>query len=387
VLAEYLAKTVRAKLILTGRSALPPRDEWEQWLATHEAQDSVSQKIRKLQELENLGAEVLVVHADVANQQQMQEAIVQAEKQFGSVHGVIHAAGILTENASRSIEKTGKAEAEQQFLPKVQGLLVLEKVLHSRELDFCLLMSSLSSVLGGLRLVAYSAANLFMDAFAHQQNQADSVVPWLSVNWDSWQLEETTEQSTALGATVAELAMLPQEGVDAFQRVLSTRRVPQVIVSTGNIQTRIDQWIKLESLREANYSHPKLSESRHTRPNLRNAYVAPTNEVEQTLAELWQTLLGVEQVGINDNFFELGGHSVLAIQLLSWLRDTFQVQLTVNAIFDAPTVADLAVIIGKNSSAVQENFEKIDQMLHLVENLSEEELEALLIETEKSLKE
>ena len=387
VLAEYLAKTVRAKLILTGRSALPPRDEWEQWLATHEAQDSVSQKIRKLQELENLGAEVLVVHADVANQQQMQEAIVQAEKQFGSVHGVIHAAGILTENASRSIEKTGKAEAEQQFLPKVQGLLVLEKVLHSRELDFCLLMSSLSSVLGGLRLVAYSAANLFMDAFAHQQNQAYSVVPWLSVNWDSWQLEETTEQSTALGATVAELAMLPQEGVDAFQRVLSTRRVPQVIVSTGNIQTRIDQWIKLESLREANYSHPKVSESRHARPNLRNTYVAPTNEVEQTLADLWQRLLGVEQVGINDNFFELGGHSVLAIQLLSWLRDTFQVELTVNAIFDAPTVAELAVIIRKNSSAMQENFEKIDQMLHLVENLSEEELEALLIETEKSLKE
>jgi acyl carrier protein len=106
--------------------------------------------------------------------------------------------------------------------------------------------------------------------------------------------------------------------------------------------------------------------------------------VEQTLAELWQTLLGVEQVGINDNFFELGGHSVLAIQLLSWLRDTFQVELTVNAIFDAPTVADLAVIIGKNSSAMKENFAKIAQMLHLVENLSEEELEALLNQTENS---
>jgi acyl transferase domain-containing protein len=387
VLAEYLAKTVKAKLVLTGRSTFPAREEWEQWLATNKAQDSVSLQIRKLQELENIGAEVLVVRADVANQQQMQAAIAQAEKQFGTIHGAIHAAGILTDKASRPIEKTGKAEAEQQFHPKVHGLLVLKKVLYSKELDFCLLMSSLSSVLGGLRLVAYSAANLFMDAFAHQQNQADSAVPWFSVNWDSWQLGETTEQSTALGATVAELAMSPQEGVDAFQRVLSTWRVPQVIVSTGDLQTRIDQWIKLESLREVNYSHPKVSESHHTRPNLRNAYVAPTNEVEQTLAELWQTLLGVEQVGINDNFFELGGHSVLAIQLLSWLRDTFQVELTVNAIFDAPTVAELAVIIGKNSSAMQENFEKIDQMLHLVENLSEEEIEALLIETEKSLKE
>jgi acyl transferase domain-containing protein len=54
-LAEYLAQTVQAKLILVSRSALPNRDEWEKWLVTHTEQDSVSRKIRKVQELEKLG--------------------------------------------------------------------------------------------------------------------------------------------------------------------------------------------------------------------------------------------------------------------------------------------------------------------------------------------
>ena len=257
VLAEYLAKKVKAKLVLTGRSAFPPKDDWELWLATHEEQDSVCQQIRKLQELEKLGAEVLVVRADVANQPEMQAAISQAEERFGAIHGAIHAAGIPQDKASCPLEKTGKAEAQQQFNSKVQGLLVLAKVLDSRELDFCVLMSSLSSVLGELGLVAYSAANLFLDAFANQHNQTDSAVPWLSVNWDSWQLGGTTEQNTALGATVAELGMSPQEGMEAFERVLSAWGVPQVIVSTGELQTRIDQWIKLESLRDLDYDRPK----------------------------------------------------------------------------------------------------------------------------------
>lgn len=257
LLAEYLAKKVKAKLVLTGRSAFPPKDDWELWLATHGEQDRVCQQIRKLQELEKLGAEVLVVRADVAHQPEMQGAISQAEERFGAIHGAIHAAGIPPDKASCPLERMGKAEAQQQFHPKVQGLLVLAKVLNSRELDFCVLMSSLSPVLGGLGLVAYSAANLFLDAFANQHNQTDSAVTWLSVNWDSWQLGGTIERGTDLGATVAELGMSLQEGVEAFERVLATWGVPQVIVSTGEIHARIEQLIKLDTLHGAGYNRPK----------------------------------------------------------------------------------------------------------------------------------
>ena len=70
--------------------------------------------------------------------------------------------------------------------------------------------------------------------------------------------------------------------------------------------------------------------------------VAPRNQVEQTLADIWQALLGCDAVGVHDNFFELGGHSLMAMQLTSRLRDTFHRDVATRLIFDAPTIVELA---------------------------------------------
>lgn len=81
------------------------------------------------------------------------------------------------------------------------------------------------------------------------------------------------------------------------------------------------------------------------RSNLRNPYVAPSNEIECKIANLYQELLGVKQVGIYDNFFDLGGHSLIGIQLISQLRKDFQVDLSLRPLFEAPTVGELALVI------------------------------------------
>jgi acyl transferase domain-containing protein len=94
VLAEHLAKTLQAKLILIGRGGLPERSEWEQWLVNHDSEDAVSRKIQKVLRLEELGAQVEVKNADVTNSEQMQAVIAQALQKFGQINGVIHAAGI-----------------------------------------------------------------------------------------------------------------------------------------------------------------------------------------------------------------------------------------------------------------------------------------------------
>ncbi|MEM6403913.1 MAG: SDR family NAD(P)-dependent oxidoreductase, partial [Cyanobacteria bacterium P01_D01_bin.116] len=237
VLAEYLARTVQAKLVLVGRSALPAKEEWEQWLTNHDETDSTSRKIRKVQELERNGASVLVVSADVANEEQMQNVIAQAQQQFGQINGVIHAAGVVQGKSFEAIENITKTDCEQQFQPKVHGLLVLEKLLQDKELDFCLLLSSLSSILGGLGLVAYSAANTFMDAFVHQYNRSHRGL-WSSISWDEWQLEtvKENEQNTSLGASLRELAIEPEEGIKAVQRILNYGIFNHIIISTGNLK-------------------------------------------------------------------------------------------------------------------------------------------------------
>lgn len=88
-----------------------------------------------------------------------------------------------------------------------------------------------------------------------------------------------------------------------------------------------------------------LSMATHPRPNLGTAYVAPSNEIEQALADIWQELLGTNKVGIYDDFFSLGGHSLLATQLLAQLRDAFEIDLPLYKLFETPTIAGLSLAI------------------------------------------
>ncbi|MBD2278683.1 non-ribosomal peptide synthetase [Aphanizomenon flos-aquae] len=83
-------------------------------------------------------------------------------------------------------------------------------------------------------------------------------------------------------------------------------------------------------------------------------YVAPRTPIEELLTQIWAQVLKVEQVGIDDNFFELGGHSLIATQLVSRIRNIFQVELPLYELFTAPTVEELAYIIGQLQ---QENLE------------------------------
>lgn len=83
-------------------------------------------------------------------------------------------------------------------------------------------------------------------------------------------------------------------------------------------------------------------------------FVAPSNSVEEALVEIWADVLHVKQVGIYDNFFELGGHSLLATQILSRVREFFQIKLPLRTIFEAPTIAALA------EAVIQKTIEEAD---------------------------
>jgi len=352
-LAEYLAQTVQAKLVLIGHKGFPEKDEWSQWLVTHDDHDEVSRKIEKVQALEELKAEVLVLNVDVSDQEQMQRAIALVIERFDEIHGVIRAGQIVAENSQRAIQEISQPDCQCQFQQKVHGLLVLEKVLQGKALDFYLLISSLTSVLGGLGYVADSAAHLFMDAFAHKQNQTNPI-PWISVNCDHWQLEETEERNTDHRTNLAELFITPKEGVKAFQHILTRDRIPQVVVSTEDLQARHNQLLRIKSLRniEQNTSRnleelapASLSQTLHPRPNFGNNYVAARTLVERTLADIWQEILGIEQIGIHDDFFELGGHSLLAVHLMAKIKKQLGYNIQMSALFQGATIAKLANIL------------------------------------------
>ncbi len=103
-----------------------------------------------------------------------------------------------------------------------------------------------------------------------------------------------------------------------------------------------------------------LSSSASSRP-----YVAPGNAIESAIADIWQELFGMPQIGIYDNFFELGGHSLLATQITTRLRDTFEIELSLNSFFESLTIAALAQLIER-------------KLIEKVEALSEDEAQSLL---------
>ena len=181
-LAQNLARNVRAKLILVGRSALPPRDSWEAWLADPERDPRLAERIRAVRELEAAGAEVVVACADVADLEQMRSVVQDARRRFGAIHGVVHAAGVA---GGGLIQLKTPELAAHVLAPKLQGTRVIETLFKAEGLDFLVLCSSLLSTLGGVGQVDYSAANAFLDAFAHAQ-RAQGGCFTVSINWDTW---------------------------------------------------------------------------------------------------------------------------------------------------------------------------------------------------------
>ncbi len=354
VLAGYLARTMQAQIVLVGRSAFPERGAWETWLQSHNADDRVSRKIRQLQEIEAQGGDVLVLQASVADEAQMRAVIEIIYARFGELHGVIHAAGISDEKSFGLAQQIEREACEEHFQPKVYGTYTLEKVLESCRLDFCILFSSLSSVLGGLGFAAYASANLFIDAFVQRHNQTTDTA-WVSINWDTWQIKDLSQGT--LGSTVAEYAMTPDEGIEVLTRVLDHGDLEQVVISTGDLQTRIRQWVLLESLQESDESGSTEKDNALSSP----VALPARGDYKHKLAEIWQQVLGIEQVGLYDNFFDLGGNSLIALQVVNKIRKVFRVQVPVVALFEAPTVSAMADYLQPTEPVEQEQRQFLSQ--------------------------
>jgi acyl transferase domain-containing protein len=362
-LAADLARSRRAKLVLLGRSPLPLRQEWDVWLAAHGDGDSTSRRLQGLLALEQQGAEVMTLAVDVADIEGLRAAVAGARARFGTIHGVFHAAGSVEEGAFKPIQELEPQSCAALFRSKLGGLAALAEVFRAEPLDFIVAFSSISVVLGGLGYAAYAGANAAMDVLAHELSRR-SRVPWIAVDWDAWRLGgDEPETGTGMGAHVTDLAMSSEAGITALKRILALGAGPQVTVSTSDLQARIDQWVGLAALRRA--AKPDGEAARHARPGLTTPYLAPRNELEEVLVEIWQELLGIEPLGIQDNFFDLGGHSLLGIQLNARLRRTFEVDLPLRALFDSPTVAELAEVVEA-------------ALIGDIDELSEEEAESLL---------
>ena len=348
-LAEYLAKSVQPTLLLTARTPLPPKNQWEQWLSHPHQDKNIITKIKKIKELEESGAEVLVFCADAANRQQMQQVIAQAEKHAGPINGIIHCAGLAD---GEMIYRRTPARSVPILSPKVTGTLILHDLFKDHPLDFLILCSSLTAILPFIGQVGYSAANAFLDAFAHWCSHSPSVQgKWgstVSINWDRWQgvgiariaekqHKEFTGEDLAGGIPA-------DKGIEALRRIMADPQ-PQVIVSPGGDLNKrmIKAYTSFSpSAFKESPDSPSAAKPLHKRPDLNSEYVPPKNKGEQKLAHIWQHFFGIDQIGIQDDFIELGGDSLKAIQMLTRIQKELNVSVPLTEFFKQPTIERLA---------------------------------------------
>jgi amino acid adenylation domain-containing protein len=219
-LARCLVSGYRARLILTGRSLFPPRHQWEEWLANHGGDSGMGLKIRALLEMERQGGGLLVESADSADEARMREVVALGRERFGTINGVIHAAGTADSQGSL-IQVRTKQMSQSVFAPKVNGTLILDAIFKDEPLDFVMFCSSLASVIASPGQAAYCGANAFLDAFAHYKTcKEDNYC--ISVNWDSWR------EVGMAAAVVKKMAGLTDSDAAAFETPENGRNESQL---------------------------------------------------------------------------------------------------------------------------------------------------------------
>ncbi|MGH9237570.1 MAG: SDR family NAD(P)-dependent oxidoreductase [Vicinamibacterales bacterium] len=212
VLAGHLAQAAQARLALIGRSAFPDRADWDDWLAAHDGDDRVSTLIGTIREWEAAGAEVMVLSADVTSEAEMRRALDRVRHEWGDPHVVIHAAGIP---AGGLIQLKTRAAVEEVLAPKLDGTLILDRLLAETDLDAFVMFSSIAAVVGTVGQVDYCAANAFIDAFAHARARRHGRT--LAINWDVWRSVGMAEKAKEMWPGASAALFGGRNGRDGFE--------------------------------------------------------------------------------------------------------------------------------------------------------------------------
>jgi amino acid adenylation domain-containing protein len=392
-IARYLLQHYQARLLLVGRTPLPQRSKWSEHLRQD---DAVSKRIQAYLSLEQLGGEVIYEAVDICDLTHLQQVVDQASSCWQcSLDGVIHLAGIGQERLL--VEETPDTFATT-LRAKVLGTWVLHQLVKPQPECLFISVSSVISFFGMINVGAYAAANSFLDGFWHYQRYKSGLESYCfgSSTWAGVGISRGYEYRDSHLAQGREV-MSVEQGLNSL--LASLRHEPaHLLVGLNGTNPHVRCHMQTESRCVQKLSAyftaqaEQISVARLQELEVRDRFgtvsscdffqvqqmpltdtgeierqqlavtglraaaqrVAPTTELEHQLANIWQEVLGVPQVGIHDNFFEIGGHSLLGTQVISRIRDACSVELTLSSLFETPTVAGLAVAITQGSDAAKE---------------------------------
>ncbi|HEX8189594.1 MAG TPA: SDR family NAD(P)-dependent oxidoreductase, partial [Pyrinomonadaceae bacterium] len=215
IFARHFVRRYAGRVVLTGRSEMTP-------------------ELRAV--LDGIGDGVDYVVADATSPAEMRRAVEFARGRHGALHGVVHAAGGITPELVR--QKTAE-QRERVLRPKMSGAFVLDEVTKGEPLDFFVLFSSLSAVVGDFGQCDYAAANRFLDGFAAWRaarvEAGERRGRTLGINWPLWKcggMNFAAGEESAYADATGLHSLETDAGLDAFGRALASG-LTQVLVAAG----------------------------------------------------------------------------------------------------------------------------------------------------------
>ncbi|HWI66270.1 MAG TPA: SDR family NAD(P)-dependent oxidoreductase, partial [Symbiobacteriaceae bacterium] len=338
--ARWMVNQGARRLILLGRTPLPPRTEWV-------LEDP---RVRAIRELEAMGAAIHTAPVDVADAWALGQFLeTYRAEQWPPIRGVVHAAGVAD---VRPLETTDSAALDAVMRAKVGGAWNLHHELMGEPLDFFVLFSSMSAVISSPRMAGYAAANAFMDGLAHMRRAAG--LPALSVNWGPW-TEVGMAARRARGAGGEGLgAVTPAQALHALEQCLSADVAQAVIM-----RVRWQRW--REVFPEA-VGAPLLKRLVTAQPAV-VAEAAPTLHtldaagrrayLEQFLREQVARVVKLSAAAVDPqaSLNTLGLDSLMALELKNRTETQLGLPIRMVTLLQGPSIAELAAQLADAASA------------------------------------
>ncbi|WP_327070808.1 SDR family NAD(P)-dependent oxidoreductase [Kitasatospora sp. NBC_01302] len=221
LLAEHLARSCRARLVLIGRSA--PDAEAARW------QQSLAER----------GAEVLALRADVARAEELAAALAMARERFGALHGVFHLAGVADDGRATD---GGRERFARVLAAKTRGLVQLDQLTRADALDLFAVFSSVSSLVGDFGAASYATANRFADLYTARRQawvrEGARSGRSLALDWPLWSVGGVDalvreEELTAYTRRSGMPALTAEQGLGAFEHALTAGDAPWLLPAWG----------------------------------------------------------------------------------------------------------------------------------------------------------
>lgn len=371
-IAKFLAKSGAMHIVLFNRSAVLPRDQWDEILKLQK-DVKLCKKIAAIQEMEATGADVLCCQVNVADYEAVNHSVNFIRSKYGKINGIFHCAGVAGEGllGLKDIQTF-----QEVVLPKMNGTLYLDLCTASDELDFFVMYSSISAFIGYLGQGDYSAANAYLDAYADYRSQRGKKT--LAINWPIW---KETGMAHEYGLGEGESIFKPimsEQGIHILKDILELN-MSRVIVGElnydvlskvqNNIHMKLSEKL-LQRLSGKNHKYEKVQEQQYESRSSGRLEV----NIEQKVSEIYAKTLEKESVEEDESFYDMGGDSILATLLIKELEYEFPGIVDISDIFRYQTVRSMAEYISKSVGITEPEQET----LPLNHTNNEDELEKVL---------